>query len=553
MNERNLKLGILLDSYEVPAWAYSALERITNSDYAEISLIILNDNNDAYKSKFDKLWKNKDKIVYRIFNKIDEKMDHRQPNAFKPKNLREILSDVPTLKVKPVQKGYSDYFEPLDIHKIREYELDVLIRVGFRILRGDILTAAKYGIWSYHHGDNRINRGGPPGFWEVVESWPETGSILQVLGEDLGASKVLYGSSSFTHDFSPARNRSYCFWASSSFLGRQITLLYRLGEKKFLREIENFNQDLNFYDHRQYKTPSNILMLNLIAKLFGRIILRIYQKTFYLDQWHLIFDLHKDISTSFCKFKTLFPPKDRFWADPHVIQADGRYYIFVEEYIYKKRKGQISVIEMDRQGNCKDTVRVLERDYHLSYPFVFEWEGKYFMVPESAQNKTIDLYECIEFPYEWKFKMNLMKNVNAVDTTLFHYCGKWWLFTGMAENEGSLPLVELFLFSSNVLFTSEWNPHPLNPIVSDVKRARPAGRLFTRNGKIFRPSQDCSKFYGYGFDLNEILLLSETEYSEKEVISVRPNWDKKIQATHTFTSDGQLTIVDAFMRRRKLF
>jgi hypothetical protein len=179
--------------------------------------------------------------------------------------------------------------------------------------------------------------------------------------------------------------------------------------------------------------------------------------------------------------------------------------------------------------------------------------GKYFMVPEAAENRTIDLYECAEFPRQWKFKTNLMKNVKAVDTTLFHYNGKWWLFTGMAENEGSFPLVELFLFFSGDLFAGEWDSHPLNPIVSDIKKSRPAGRLFTRNGKIFRPSQDCSKFYGYGFDLNEVLLLSETEYLEKRMTSVRPHWDKKIQGTHTFSREGELTIIDAFMRRRKLF
>lgn len=94
---------------------------------------------------------------------------------------------------------------------------------------------------------------------------------------------------------------------------------------------------------------------------------------------------------------------------------------------------------------------------------------------------------------------------------------------GVAEHKDSLPMVQLFLFFSNELFTSEWNPHPLNPIVPDVVRARPASRVFTRNGQILRPSQDCSKTYGYGFDLNEILSLSETGYLEKTVVSVSPD------------------------------
>jgi hypothetical protein len=149
--------------------------------------------------------------------------------------------------------------------------------------------------------------------------------------------------------------------------------------------------------------------------------------------------------------------------------------------------------------------------------------------------------------------MKLMENVTAVDTTLFHYNGKWWLFTGIAENEGSFPQVELFLFFSKELFTSKWNPHPLNPIISDVKRARPAGRLFALDGRIFRPSQDCSRNYGYGFDLNEICHLSESEYQEIREISVRPDRQSKMQAIHTFSREGQLTVMDGLMRRRKYF
>ncbi len=548
-----LKLGILLDSFEIPAWAYNALERIMIADYAVFCLIILNDSKGVYENIFDKIWKNRHKLIYYICNLIDQKMDRRKPNAFKRMNLQKILTGVPILRVRPIRKKDSEYFGPLDIQKIKEAGLDILIKMGFRTLRGDILTTSKYGIWSHHHGDNRINQGGPPGFWEVVEKWPETGSTLHILDESLTGGKVLYRSSSFTYPFSPARNRSYYFWASSLFLPRQMELLYRFGEKRFKTEIERLNPELNFYDRKRYKTPSNLLALKLFAKLSARIGLRICQKMLYLDQWRLMVDLNKELPTALCKFKEVLPPKSRFWTDPHVIQTNGHYYIFIEEYIYKKGKGHISVIEMDGMGKCSDPKPVLEKEYHLSYPFVFEWKGNYFMVPETAENKTIDLYECVEFPDKWKLRMNLMKTVKAVDPTLFNYKGKWWLFTGMAENEGSFPLVELFLFFSDDLFTTKWNSHPLNPIVSDVKKARPAGRLFARNGKIFRPSQDCSKIYGFGFDLNEILILSETEYCEEKVVSVRPYWNEKIQATHTFTNEGQLTVIDAFIRRRRFF
>ena len=553
VNNKKLKLGILLESYEVPTWAYNALKRIVNSDYAEFSLIIFTECTNISKSQLHTFWLNKDKIGYYLFNKIDEKLFQGEPDAFIPKNILNILLGVPTIKLIPIQKGDSDNFEASGIERIKEYKLDILIRMGSGPLPGDVLTISKYGIWSYYHGDNRTNRGGPPGFWEVVEGGSETGAILQMFTDNLEYGKVIYRSWFSTYQFSPARNRGYCYWASGTFLARQIELLHRLGEEDFLAQVDRYNGDCEYYDHRYYQVPSNISALGLIIKLVLRNLFEIYQRKFYLDTWYLMYDFNKKKSTSFSKFKTIIPPKDRFWADPNIIQAAGKYYVFVEEYFYKSKKGHISVIEMDEEGNYEDPVRVLQKDYHLSYPFVFEWNGKCFLVPESAANRTIDLYECIEFPHKWKVKMTLMENILAVDTTMFYYYGKWWLFTGIAENAGAFPQVELFLFYSDELFTNEWKGHPMNPIVSDVKKARPAGRLFTRDGKIFRPSQDCSKRYGYGFDLNEVLLLSETKYFEKKVVSVRPNWDKKIKGTHTFAREGQLTIIDAFMRRRRLF
>jgi hypothetical protein len=142
-----------------------------------------------------------------------------------------------------------------------------------------------------------------------------------------------------------------------------------------------------------------------------------------------------------------------------------------------------------------------------------------------------------------------MRNVTAVDTTVLYWQGKWWLFTAMAEQEAAAPQVELFLFYSNELFTDRWHAHPMNPIVSDIKRARAAGRIFPKDGRLFRPSQVCSTIYGYGFDLNEITVISETEYCERTVRSVRPNPASRIIATHTYANLGDLTVIDALARR----
>ncbi len=206
---------------------------------------------------------------------------------------------------------------------------------------------------------------------------------------------------------------------------------------------------------------------------------------------------------------------------------------------------------MDEEGNYSDPEVVLDKPYHLSYPFIFEHESELYMIPESAENRTVELYKCVDFPLRWEFQMNLMEQVTAVDATLIFHQDKWWMFANITENEGASSWDELFLFSSDDLFSQNWTPHPLNPIVSDCKSSRPAGKIFIESGTLYRPSQNCSNHYGYGFNISEITTLNDEHYAETIVSKVTPDWDKNIIGTHTFNRAGSLHIIDAIYKRRK--
>ncbi len=108
-----------------------------------------------------------------------------------------------------------------------------------------------------------------------------------------------------------------------------------------------------------------------------------------------------------------------------------------------------------------------------------------YMVPESREKRVVSLHRAVEFPHRWQLVKNLMEEVDAVDATLLRHEGRWSLFANIVENPGASSFDELFLFSSDDLLTGSWTPHPCNPIVSDVRRARPAGRLFERDGELF--------------------------------------------------------------------
>ncbi len=545
MYPQKLRLGLLLDSFSVPAWVQNTIQRIVNGKSGEFSLVVLNGcagrPRESTRSTF----------VYSVFNRIDEKLFTKAPDPFASRNVADLLSNVSVIEVTPQYKKDGWHLDEADIETIREYHLDILIKFGFDNVRCEFLDASKYGIWFYYHGDDRIMRGGPPGFWEVVENWSETSSALFALGGAFFPSRVLFRSHFVTYPFSPARHRSYYFWALTTFLPRQIDLLNKLGWDEYWKQTAKFNT-VPLREIKESETPSNRLALAAISKIMIRLIREFTHRILYADQWSLLFSLNKDIPENFDEFKKIMPSKRLFWADPHVVQFNGKYYIFIEEFLQATNKGHISVIELDDKGNWKAPVKVLEREYHLSYPFIFEWQDRFYMVPESRGNRSIDLYECTDFPSQWNFKRCLMEHVSAVDTTLIHYSNKWWLFTGMAENEAAAPNVELFLFYKDDLFEGEWQAHPQNPIISDVKCARPAGGLFIKGGKLFRPSQDCSRGYGYGIDLNEVEVLSESEYRERRILSIRPDWDKKIVATHTLANCGNLMVIDTMSYASKM-
>jgi len=74
-----------------------------------------------------------------------------------------------------------------------------------------------------------------------------------------------------------------------------------------------------------------------------------------------------------------------------------------------------------------------------------------------------------------------------------------------------------------------------NPISSDARRLRSAGRLFYRQGRLLRPVQDCSLDYGLAVRLMQVEKLSPDEYAETEIEVIDTSWHPKAIRTHTLT------------------
>src|SRR2546430_1420718 len=219
-----LRIGIMVNSLTVTHWVAKIVADIQESSFAQVVLVVRNSSTHAAPKKS---WRQRLKIywthsLFERYRRWDRQRHRAELDAFEEADLTGLLKDTSTLSVQPISKGFVDRFAPEDIARIREANIDVLFRFGFRIIRGEILSCAKYGVWSFHHADNREYRGAPPGFWEMYEGNPVTGSILQVLTESLDGGRVIYRSHSATDFGSLYLTLNPLYWKTSEFAIRRL-------------------------------------------------------------------------------------------------------------------------------------------------------------------------------------------------------------------------------------------------------------------------------------------------------------------------------------------
>ena len=174
----------------------------------------------------------------------------------------------------------------------------------------------------------------------------------------------------------------------------------------------------------------------------------------------------------------------------------------------------ICYVEIDEGGRHSSPQLALKQDCHLSYPFVFEEGDAVYMVPETAGPPNGRALARGALPGRMDARPS------AAERCLGHGC-----HPGAPRREGcgcSSPSPSTAIGRSTSSSSSpptpssgEWEPHPMNPVVSDVRRARPAGRVFSQDGHLIRPAQDCSRSYGGRLVFNRVEALSPIEYRER--------------------------------------
>ena len=251
-----IKLGIFSRNLDnLSNFEYRFYDWCKQQDWLEISVIFF----DGRKKKFTKSTFLKifdfyifSKIIFRLINKFDYyNIKYKKLDSKKKKEVIDWLSKIKSKSIFPISNNYIDYFDEELSNIIKNYDLDIIIRNEFGIIHGNILDIPKYGIWSFHLGDNDINRGGPAGFWEVFYQHKITGVTLQKLNKNLDGGDIIEKGYYPTQE-TFLRNNIFIIEKSLEILTKNLRIL-NFGNIKFTKSKE--------YNGEIYKYPIKYLVI----------------------------------------------------------------------------------------------------------------------------------------------------------------------------------------------------------------------------------------------------------------------------------------------------
>ena len=517
-----LRVGVILPDHMVPAWVRQMLETINSSSHADISALAFADQTNSSTTSANK--------QYDLQLNLDKKIFRPAPDPWTLSDIRQVLYNTQALG--------ADLHER--ISRFRAMRLDLLLNLSLEDMPKSLLDVARFGAWSLRCNNVRVTTGSEIGWLEILNDIPVMHCDIEIERKE---TTLLYsGSVIATNLSSISLNQKSFFWRASQIVPRAFQKLHTKGEPEFFRQTKTVETS------EKAKVPSSAQSTSLAQKQALQTYENKVRRRITPQPWALMAGKSTDgYKFNWEQLNLKSPPRDVFWADPFFLKKQDTTYLFFEEYVYKTQRGRISYATIDESGQISDPKVALERPYHLSYPFIFEHRGEFYMIPETAQNRAIEVHHCTRFPAKWVYQKTLMPAVQAVDTTLFQHMARWWMFVNIAH-EGGSTWDELHLFYADDPLSTEWTPHPMNPVISDVRSARPAGRLFRRDGRLIRPSQDSSLRYGYALNFNSITKLTVYEYEEELLDRIEPPNDD-ILAIHTYNESDDCVVVDALLKK----
>lgn len=495
---QNYIISIIVNTTKIEQWIVKTLKQIKDENIGLVDkIIVLNDRN----------------IKVKRINFWEELIKYKFKNRYDASNIIDVKK--------------SDFLNEYDIVSGNQlensYKCDLLISQDCSI--EDIRKYCKYskGGVIFTSLDDELNN---PNI--ALKSTSRINKIQRI-------SLIKYHSEEFSLiEQIESQKAKIPFINKNIFLNFSEMLIFKnINKIKSSYDFQKYSLTLNSFNVFQSLYYNIVILANLLFNFF-----RIKQK----DNWYIKIGYNLDLfSIDFKSMVDIIPPRHKFWADPFLIKYKGDVLLFLEEYSYLSKKGKIVCLKLN--GNCKTPEIQLSNSTHFSFPYVFVFNDNLYMLPENSNSCELNLYVYDEYNNKWDIAINIFKNIDYADPVLFFHENVWYLFVSLANNNINKDS-QLYLYYSENLLDNRWIKHSCSPISIGSRNSRMAGNIFKINNRIYRPSQNCSLYYGNNVHFMEIKKISKFEYEESESSIITK--DANMLGLHTFNSIENIVVVDVY-------
>ncbi|MEI3219547.1 MAG: hypothetical protein V8S08_08015 [Lachnoclostridium sp.] len=244
-------------------------------------------------------------------------------------------------------------------------------------------------------------------------------------------------------------------------------------------------------------------------------------------------------------FSILMPIKKEWYADPFPFIWRGEHYIFVE--IMKEennKRGTLGYTCLERDNG--EFHEILSEPFHLSYPNVFEFKEKIYMIPETNQANQLRIYEAVSFPNKWELKKVLLEEICCVDTSIYFDTQDVFLETYDQIREKNR------LFRLNEKF----NLYEIETENSVFVDRRPGGNFIQYDTGLYHALQNCDGSYGKWLHIAKVDSFSldglyEREIGTYKLKNVKHDAKGVFNRIHTFNRTENFEVIDLHLYQLK--
>ncbi len=430
------------------------------------------------------------------------------------------------------------------LERLASLQLDLLVGFVPGLPFDDLARIARIGAISLEHEGETVGAAGTGAFWSTYRGHDSSGFAIRKYAPDAGAGEVLTQGRT--------RNRFSFLWNHGLLCRTSLHYLERhVAEIATTRRWPTTRPCAARPDALGGRLPgvpeqTSYLLGYLSAAANKRTRERVFGmaqrfSVFYARQGWKQLDMRQAMRIE--------NPANAFLADPFLLEHEGRTYCFVEELRFHDRRGRIAAYELGETG-ARRVGPVISEPFHMSFPFVFRYGSKIYMIPETSANRDVRIYECVRVPDKWVLRKILMNDVAMADTLVFERDGRWWMLGNFDPADSGDFCSELHVFFADHPLSDRWTPHPENPVLMDPRSARNGGILFDGDA-VYRVSQrQAFDVYGDGLSVNRIDVLTPEDYAESEWTSGQPPGFGCQARVHHLHSNGRFSVFDRWALER---